>query len=114
MVPVPLSKRRFIARGFNQSSVLAKLITKRTKTDLVENSLIRTKHSKTHRAGMDKKGRMLSIKGAFQLNGKHFVAKDVLLVDDVFTSGATVSECARVLKKGGANRVSVITIARAV
>ncbi len=68
-----------------------------------------------HRIGMDKKARELTVKNAFEITRPKLIeGKNVLLVDDVFTSGATASSCAKVLKKNGAVGVQVFTLARAV
>ena len=115
IIPVPLSKRRFYERGFNQAAVLAKILAKETKIELDEKTLVRTKHTKIHRAGMDKKGRALSVEKAFEIKRENFIkGEKILLVDDVFTSGASASMCAKVLKKKGADKVYVFTIARTV
>lgn len=115
VVPVPLSRKRLIERGFNQASILAKLIAADSKISLNEKSLLRIKHSKVHRAGMDKKRRSLSVKNSFKVKNSEMIKnKKILLVDDVFTSGATVSNCAKALKKAGAKKVYVFTIARAI
>lgn len=113
IIPVPLSEKRFIERGFNQSSILARIIAKNTGKILDEQVLIRKTHSKVHRASMDRKGRELSVKNAFRIKEKGVVKnKTILLTDDVFASGATVSDCAKVLKTAGATRVYVLTMAR--
>lgn len=113
IIPVPLSRRRFVERGFNQASILAKVLVQNTGIKLDEKSLLRSKHSKIHRAGMDKKGRHLSVEGAFLVKREKLIrGENILLVDDVFTSGATVSSCAQALKKKGANKVFVLTVAR--
>ena len=68
-----------------------------------------------HRAAMDEKARELTVKNAFEVKRANFIKnKKILLVDDVFTSGATVSACAKILKKAGARKVYVLTVARAV
>lgn len=67
-----------------------------------------------HRAGMDRKGRALTVKNAFTVvRPKLIEGRDIILVDDVLTSGATVSSCANVLKRIGAATVHVLTVARA-
>jgi ComF family protein len=115
ILPVPLSKRRLIERGFNQAAILGKALSKQTGIFFDDKSLTRTKHSGKHRPGMDKKGRRLSVDNSFAVNVDCFVKdENILLVDDVFTSGATVSECAKTLKKNGAGRVYVYTLARTV
>ncbi|CAN5434520.1 ComF family protein [soil metagenome] len=115
IVPVPLSKRRFLERGFNQAVVLAQILAKNTRIDLDEQSLVRTLHTPMHRAAMDKKARALTVKNAFEVKRPRLlIGRKILLVDDVFTSGATVSNCAKILKKKGAKAVYVLTVARAI
>jgi ComF family protein len=114
IIPVPLSARRFKARGFNQASIIARLLARHAEIPIDELSLIRTAHTEKHRAGMDRKARNESVKNAFAVKRPRVVeGENILLVDDVFTSGATVSNCARELKKNGAAKVYVLTIARA-
>jgi ComF family protein len=114
IIPVPLSKRRFNERGFNQASLLAKILTERINLSLDENSLIRKANTPQHRVGMDKKARAESVKNAFEVTRPKFIeGEKILLIDDVFTSGATVSNCAKVLKNKGARAVYVLTVARA-
>lgn len=114
IIPVPLSEKRFIERGFNQAAVLAAILAKSTKIEVDEQSLVRTIHTPMHRAGMDTKARESSVKNAFAVKRPKLIeGKKILLVDDVFTSGATVSACAGVLKKNGATKIYVFTVARA-
>ncbi len=113
IVPVPLSKKRFLERGFNQAVVLSKILAKHTKINLDEQSLVRTIDTPMHRVGMDGKARALSVENAFEVKRPKFIKNEkILLIDDVFTSGATVSNCAKVLKKSGANKVYVLTLAK--
>ena len=115
IVPVPLSKKRFLERGFNQAAVLAQILAKHTKIKTDEQSLVRTLHTPVHRAAMDRKAREMTVKNAFDVKRPKFIENQkVLLVDDVFTTGATVSNCAKILKKKGADKVYVFTIARAI
>lgn len=115
IVPVPLSKQRAIERGFNQSEVMAEFLGRRSRVPVDTFSLVRTKHSPIHRAGMDEKARDISVQNSFNvLRPKLIAGQRILVVDDVFTTGATVSYCAKALKKAGAIEVNVLTIARAV
>ena len=115
IIPVPLARARFLERGFNQSVVIARLLSKHAKIPIDARSLVRIGHSKIHRAGMDRRGRELSVEKSFKISRKiSFEDENILLVDDVLTSGATVSACAKTLKKNGASKVCVFTIARAV
>ena len=114
IVPVPLSKKRFLERGFNQAEVLGNIIADETGIELDGQSLMRRLHTPAHRSGMDTRARELSVENAFEVKRRKPVkGKNILLVDDVFTSGATVSAAAKVLKKAGAGQVYVLTLARA-
>lgn len=114
IVPVPLHASRERERGFNQAVVLARELARVTKLPIDEHSLVRRVHTERHRAGMDARSRRDSVEGAFEVRQPKLVAgRRVLLIDDVFTTGATVSECAAVLKSAGAAQVYVLTIARA-
>jgi len=115
IIPVPLSKKRFLERGFNQAAVLARVLAKQTQIMLDEQTLVRKIHTPMHRATMDSKAREAIVKDAFEVKRQNFVkGENILLVDDVFTSGATVSNCAKILKDKGAEQVYVLTVARAV
>jgi competence protein ComFC len=114
IIPVPLSKKRLLERGFNQAAVLARILARHAKIDLDEQSLVRTVHTPIHRAAMDRKAREMTVKDAFEVKRPRLIkGENILLVDDVFTSGANVSNCAEALKKKGAGKVYVLTLARA-
>ena len=84
------------------------------KLPLDEVSLVRVTSTEKYRAGLDRKGRRDTVAGAFEVAHPRLVAgENILLVDDVFTTGATVSACAEALFAAGANSVFVLTIARA-
>ncbi|MEZ5345505.1 MAG: ComF family protein [Pyrinomonadaceae bacterium] len=113
IIPVPLSKRRLFERGYNQAGLLAKILSDKTGIVLDQASFIRTKHAAVHRAGMDRRGRELSVERSFDVSRKAFIKdKTILLIDDVLTSGATASICAKTLKRYGARKVFVFTAAR--
>ena len=115
IVPVPLSKKRFLERGFNQAGVLARIVAKASGIALDEHSLVRVVHTPMHRVAMDRKARDMTVKNAFAVTRPNVInGRNILLIDDVLTSGSTVSHCARVLKKNGAGSVNVLTLARAV
>ena len=114
IVPVPLHADRERERGFNQAIVLARELSRVSGLPLDEHSVIRKVHTERHRAGMDAKARRQSIADAFTVrHSDQIKRKRVLLVDDVFTTGATVSECARVLASAGVEHIYVLTVARA-
>lgn len=113
VVPVPLHPLRLRRRGFNQSLLLARRISRRYSLPLDFTSLrrIRATAPQTELSAAE---RRKNIRGAFAVSRRHTLAeKDILLIDDVFTTGSTVEECAKVLLKAGANRVDVLTLARA-
>ena len=115
IIPVPLHAKRERARGFNQATLIARELSRATSLSLDEVSLVRNKHTNRNRAGMDAKGRRDTVADAFCVTHPALLAGErVLLVDDVFTTGATVSSCASVLLDAGAKEVFVLTIARPV
>ena len=115
VMPVPLSKKRLLERGFNQAEVLAEILVKKTDLKIDRQSLARKIHTPLRRAAMDRRARELTVENAFEATRPKLVKDQrILLIDDVFTSGATASYCAKALKKKGADKVYVLTIARAV
>ena len=114
VIPVPLSARRYRERGFNQAALIARFVAKELKLEVDEVTLVRRLHTPMHRAGMDQKARAVTVKKAFEVVRPQILhGRDVLLIDDIFTSGATASSCAKVLKESGVATVTVLTIAHA-
>jgi ComF family protein len=111
-VPIPLSSSKLRKRGYNQAEILAKELSKKFNFP-VQNFLQRTKETKTQ-VGLTNLQRKLNVKEAFGLvNHKSSVVnKNILLVDDVVTTGSTLSEAAKILKRGGAQKVFGLTLAR--
>ena len=115
IIPIPLSRFRRLQRGFNQAEIIAEGISRSLNIPVDKHTLTRKLHTPMHRIGMDKKARELTVKNAFEITRPKLIeGKNILLVDDVFTSGATASSCAKVLKKNGAVSVKVFTLARAI
>jgi len=113
MVPVPLHIRRLRERGFNQALLLAKELSSRMGIPYAERALKKVKDTPVQ-IGLKKKERRINLRGAFQVKDQEAIqGKAVMLVDDVYTTGATVNECSRALLKAGAERVAVLTVARA-
>ncbi|MEE9542574.1 MAG: ComF family protein [Thermodesulfobacteriota bacterium] len=111
IIPVPLHRRRLAHRGFNQSLILARLVAKRLnkKLDYTTLKRVRLTRPQTELKGEERKR---NVRGAFEVSSlSDYKDKKLLLVDDVYTTGSTVSECARVLKRAG-GVVSVLTLAR--
>lgn len=114
IMPVPLHVRRLRERGFNQSLILAKVFSKRFSIPL-DFVTLRRERDTPPQTMMGRKERQANIKGAFGVAHKERVGKQrVLLIDDVYTTGSTLAECARVLLNNGAAQVGVLTLARAV
>ncbi len=112
IVPVPLHWYRRWRRGFNQAELLAREVSRHRRIPIL-NALRRSKATQ-NQAGLTSAGRRRNIAGAFQSRaGMDLRSKRVLLIDDVFTTGATATACARALKKAGAQSVSLLTLARA-
>jgi ComF family protein len=113
IIPVPLHPARLRERGFNQAAMLGHAIARLARLELDEWSLARTVHTERHRAGMDARLRRESVEAAFAVRRPRLIENErILLIDDVYTTGATVSACAGALKAAGAEEVFVLTVAR--
>jgi competence protein ComFC len=111
LIPVPLHKSRYRERGFNQSEILADEISKATGLSVLKNVLKRKKNTKDQ-TNLSREQREENVRGAFVVNRPEMIkGKNIILVDDVITTGATLNECARMLKQAGAEKVFGMTIA---
>lgn len=113
IVPIPLSRRRLLWRRFNQAQFLASEVGRRSDLAVAPFALVRSRNTKSQ-VDLTRAERKSNIAGAFRVtpHGQAIVAgKAVLLIDDVVTTGATVSEAAKVLKAKGAARVDVLSLA---
>jgi len=112
IVPVPLHRWRLLKRRYNQAALLAQEIGKKTRVPVAVDCLERVRATPTQ-GHKNRRERQANLVGAFALKrGQNVEGKNIVLIDDVMTSGATVEACAKVLKKAGAARVSVVTLAR--
>ncbi len=113
VVPVPLHAGRLRERGFNQSEELARAALKlRPGFEMSTRVLVR-RRATASQIGLTRHQRRANLRGAFAVvAAEQIAARDVILVDDVFTTGTTVSECARILRRSGASRVFIATVAR--
>lgn len=113
IIPVPLHRRRLRERRFNQSALLAEALAKRTKhLTYIPDAMQRVRNTPPQK-GLTAKERSKNVLGAFDVGDcfeTQCTGKNILLIDDVFTTGATLNECARVLKKSGAACVHVLTV----
>jgi len=125
-IPVPLHPRRERERGFNQAALLARVFVEEIKkfrliggqaaggrVELLENALLRRRYT-SQQARLSKKERAKNMSGAFVWAGQSPCPEKVWLVDDVFTTGATLRECAAVLKSVGAKEVWALTLGRVI
>ena len=116
LVPVPLHRWRIWRRGYNQSALIAGALARRRALEFARDLLRRTKATPPLKH-MGPAERRRVVRGAFAINpnqAEWIKGRNILLVDDVFTSGATVSACARVLKRAGAAEVGVLCWARVI
>ena len=111
VIPVPLAKKREKQRGYNQSKLLAEGIARHYSIPLDDASLKKIKDI-TPQFELSRKERLQNIRGAFR--SSPIAGKNILLIDDIYTTGATAREAATALKAAGANNVYVLTLARAV
>ena len=109
---IPLSRKRMHDRGYNQAELLAKEISKKVGVEYLP-TLKKIRHNTAQSTIKDSKQRAANVIGAYGvIDAEEVKGKYILLVDDVVTTGSTVSECARILKKSGAKAVYCVTLAR--
>ena len=114
IVPVPLHRKRLRWRGFNQAVLLARQVARAYEVPIDVFALQRVRETAAQ-TQLSEEERRRNVRGAFALNpGRSVAGLNVLLVDDVYTSGATANECSRTLLRSGAKEVYVLTLARAV
>lgn len=111
IIPVPLSKKRKRWRGFNQAEKIARPIAEYFKLQLSAGSLLRIKHT-IPQVKLSEAERKKNLAGCFGWEGGNLAGKKILLVDDVATTGATLNECAKVLKENGAKEVWGLVVAK--
>ena len=117
VVPVPLYGRKRRQRGFNQAELIARAALKRLSASgmrlEIKPGLLKRQRVTSSQTGLTRHQRRANLRGAFVVQDRAAIAgRDILIVDDVFTTGTTVSECARLLMRAGARRVFVVTVAR--
>ena len=112
IIPVPVSRKRFKQRGYNQSALIARNLARMLNIDYKDNVLVKIKDNKPQsEMGQDK--RKSNVKGVYIIkNNEKINQKKILLIDDIFTTGNTVNECAKILIENSANNVGIFTIAK--
>lgn len=116
LVPVPLHRWRLLKRRYNQAAVMAWALGRFANVPAIPDALLRVRPTPSQ-GHLKAKERAENVKKAFIVNERHkagIASKNIVLIDDVLTTGATVNECAKALLDGGAARVDVLTLARVV
>ena len=112
IMPVPLHRKKLKQRGFNQSALFVKELSPVLEIEIDFFTLIRTRYTKPQ-TGLSLEDRRKNVNGAFEVRGNNEIkGKSIILVDDVATTGNTMNECARILKKAGCKKVLGLTLAR--
>lgn len=116
LIPVPLHPWRLIRRRYNQAAIMAQYLARETNAPVLVDALRRVRPTPPQ-GHMDAKERYRNVRKAFAVEPKRLPdvkGKTLILMDDVYTTGATVNECTKVLKKAGASKVHILTLARVV
>lgn len=117
IIPVPISKKRKKERGYNQSLLIAKELVKQVNKEkktlsLCVDALEKIKNI-VPQSTLDKENRLQNVQGVYQLKNKEqLIGKKILLIDDIYTTGSTVKECAKVLQQVSVKKIDVFTIAK--
>lgn len=113
IIPVPMTNKKIRKRGYNQTQLIAKIVAKNIETLTLENNvLVKYKENKVQ-SKLTKLQRAENVKNVYKLQDEEIIkGKNVLILDDVYTTGATCSECARILKKARPSKIGIITIAK--
>ena len=118
IIPVPISKKRYKQRGYNQSALIAKELAeqiqknKKQKITYNNKSLLKTKNI-IEQSKLNKEERIKNIQGVYELKNKTLLKdKKILLIDDIYTTGSTVKECCKTLNQAQPKKIGVLTIAK--
>ena len=111
IIPMPINDKRLKERGYNQSEVLSLELES---TGKVNTSIIKRIKDTPHQTGLSREHREANLHGCFAvIDKKKIKGKNILIIDDIYTTGSTINECASTLLKAGANTVTSLTLARA-
>ena len=112
IIPVPISKKRMKERGYNQSLLIARELSKYAKIPLQANCLFKTRNI-IEQSKLNKEQRKENIQNVYELkNGEILTNKRILLVDDIYTTGSTVNECAKILQQAKTEKIDVLVVAK--
>ena len=112
MIPVPMEKNKEQIRGYNQTKLITDIIYKLNKINVFNNILIKTKKTQTQ-STLSLEKRYQNIENAFEVKNEQLIKnKKIIIFDDIYTTGATVNEISKILKKAGAKKILVLVIAK--
>ena len=112
IIPVPMHRKKLKLRGYNQSELIAREIAKKAKIDIDTNILIKIKNNKVQ-STLDKKEREENTKNVYKLiNQEKIYNKNVLIFDDIFTTGATINSCINEIRKAKVKKIGILTLAK--
>lgn len=114
IIPVPLHKNRLISRRYNQSAIICKQIAKELNFIFIGDLLLRTRNTKSQNK-LGKRARLENTRKAFEINKNYknqMKGKNILLIDDIITTGSTIENCCLALKKQSANKIYICSIAK--
>lgn len=112
IIPVPVHKKRKRKRGYNQSELISKEVAKRLDLKIYSDILIKINNNKMQ-SKLNKKERMINVKNVYKIiNDEKIINKNVIIFDDIYTTGATVNECINLLTKAKVNKIGVLVLAK--
>ena len=112
IIPVPIHRKRYKQRGYNQTELIARKIAKNLDITVVTDVLVKEKNNKPQ-SDLTKTEREQNIKNVYRVqNSQKINNKTILIIDDIYTTGNTVKECSRMLQQAGASQIAVLTIAK--
>ena len=112
ILPVPISKKRYKQRGYNQTELIARELSKDTKVQLITNCLYKQKNN-VPQSTLNKEDRINNVKNAYIIKNSRIIKdKTIIIFDDIFTTGSTANECSKILKQNGAKEILVMTLAK--
>lgn len=113
IIPIPLSKNRFRERGYNQAELIAKYLAEKISAPMLNNILVKIKETPSQVSIKDRKERLENLNGAFAIKDAEKIKdKNIILIDDVSTTGATIREAQKALKTAGAKKIIALVAAR--
>ncbi len=113
ILPVPIHKKRLNGRGYNQSELLAREISRKLKNIQFFNKLLIKTENNVAQSTLTKEERILNVKNIYKVQNNNLIKeKSIILLDDIYTTGNTVNECSRLLKENGAREIGIFTISK--